>query len=166
MQEEFRGRIVSYSDGYPRVCWSKHPASSGRVWVHIHRVIAFEKYGMAIFGMHVHHLDGDRHNWSPDNLEILTPQEHGSLHSPTRNPPVEIKCLQCKEYFMCKHVYAHQRKYCDNICYGLSRFKIDWPLVEDLRNMVAERGCVGTGKALGVSDVAVRKHLLRETANG
>ena len=40
--------------------------------------------------------------------------------------------------------------------------KIDWPSVDVLQSMVDEIGYRGTGKRLGVSDNAVKKHIMRE----
>ena len=48
---------------------------------HMHRVVAEEKYGRKIRrGEHVHHIDGNKHNNHPDNLEILTAEEHARHH--------------------------------------------------------------------------------------
>lgn len=48
---------------------------------HMHRVVAEEKYGRKILpGEHVHHIDGDKHNNHPDNLEIMTAEEHARHH--------------------------------------------------------------------------------------
>lgn len=48
---------------------------------HEHRYVMEQKLGGPIpKGMHVHHIDGDRRNNHPDNLMLLTPEEHIELH--------------------------------------------------------------------------------------
>lgn len=49
---------------------------------YLHRVIAEQKYGRELKPTeHVHHLDHDKLNNSPDNLVVLSPTEHASYHS-------------------------------------------------------------------------------------
>ena len=49
---------------------------------HEHRVIAEKKYGREIKQYEVvHHVDGDRHNNSENNLVIMSREEHTRLHS-------------------------------------------------------------------------------------
>jgi len=43
-------------------------------------------------GMHIHHIDGDSHNNSVDNLSICTPDEHWSIHKENG----DIRCLNGK----------------------------------------------------------------------
>lgn len=45
-----------------------------------HQVIAEMKYGEIPEGMVVHHIDGDSHNNFPENIEILTKEEHSLCH--------------------------------------------------------------------------------------
>lgn len=46
----------------------------------LHRVVYEKTQGVIPKGMHVHHIDGDRSNNSPDNLELLTVKEHVKEH--------------------------------------------------------------------------------------
>lgn len=49
---------------------------------HEHRVIAEQKIGRALLSNeHVHHIDGDKHNNHPNNLEVLLHSEHARLHA-------------------------------------------------------------------------------------
>jgi hypothetical protein len=53
---------------------------------HEHRIVAEEKLGRALEkGEIVHHIDGNKRNNNPDNLEIMTQSEHASLHMKERH---------------------------------------------------------------------------------
>lgn len=52
---------------------------------HEHRVVAEQKIGRPILpGEHVHHVDGDKHNNHPDNLMVMSAQDHLRLHAQER----------------------------------------------------------------------------------
>ena len=51
----------------------------------MHRVVAEEKIGRKLEkGEIVHHIDGDKWNNHPDNLEVMTQSEHARIHSHIR----------------------------------------------------------------------------------
>lgn len=68
-----------------------YPKLYGR---HMHRVVAEQKLGRALRpGEVVHHIDGNKHNNTPANLEVLSSQsEHASLHGHTRVRPRPTHC--------------------------------------------------------------------------
>lgn len=54
---------------------------AGHEYLRVHRVIAAIKIGRPLLkGEVVHHIDGDKHNNDPANLEVMTQSEHAKLH--------------------------------------------------------------------------------------
>lgn len=52
---------------------------------HEHRAVAEQMIGRALLpGEHVHHIDGNKHNNSQENLQIMTASEHLKLHAQER----------------------------------------------------------------------------------
>jgi len=50
-------------------------------WQWLHRLVAKEKVGADIIeGFEVHHIDGDKKNNHPDNLKVLSKEQHQALH--------------------------------------------------------------------------------------
>ena len=52
----------------------------------LHRLVWEANYGPVPRGMHVHHIDHDKTNNDPGNLEILSASEHQSHHLAIRYP--------------------------------------------------------------------------------
>jgi hypothetical protein len=51
-----------------------------------HRIIMAEILGRPLTSDEiVHHIDGNKRNNSPDNLELMTVSEHHSLHTTEKN---------------------------------------------------------------------------------
>ena len=77
--KELLDELLSHSEtrkknGYTQVLWEGE-------WQWLHRVIAKEKMGADIYeGIEVHHIDGDKKNNHPDNLKVLSKEEHQALH--------------------------------------------------------------------------------------
>jgi hypothetical protein len=49
----------------------------------VYRKLCQEYYGYSdedMSGMDVHHIDGDKNNNNPDNLRLVSPEEHAKLH--------------------------------------------------------------------------------------
>lgn len=52
-----------------------------RLGKHIHRIVAEIKIGRELTKREiVHHIDGNKHNNSPDNLQIMNRAEHARVH--------------------------------------------------------------------------------------
>lgn len=70
------GRIGLSSSGYYIVTSVKE----GNCHKPLHRLIYEEKFGKIPDGYHIHHKDGNKLNNNIDNLECLSPSNHGKSH--------------------------------------------------------------------------------------
>ena len=60
------------SKGYPRF------RDSGKL---VHRAVAVNKLGGKIYsGYEVHHIDGNKLNFRPSNLKVMSKSQHARLH--------------------------------------------------------------------------------------
>lgn len=73
-------RKIDKNLGYVRIYCPMHPKANTWGYVYEHRIIAEFLLGRLLeTGEHVHHKDGCRWNNTPDNLEVMTNQEHGRI---------------------------------------------------------------------------------------
>jgi hypothetical protein len=73
-----KGRRIT-SAGYVEVWAPEHPLAMSHGYVLEHRKVMHD-LGFDVKGMEVHHKDENRQNNHPDNLEIIKPGLHQSLH--------------------------------------------------------------------------------------
>ncbi|RYD38954.1 MAG: HNH endonuclease [Verrucomicrobiaceae bacterium] len=60
--------------------------------VHQHRVVAARTLGRPLKrGEIVHHIDGNKHNNSPENLQVMTQSRHMKLHRPDMVRPKKFR---------------------------------------------------------------------------
>ncbi len=77
-------------------------------WQWLHRVVAKEKMGSDIFeGFEVHHIDGDKQNNDPDNLKVLSKEEHQAIHQQQdENEPEKKKRIKDYISSRIKHIQS------------------------------------------------------------
>ena len=94
--------LSNFDDGYldskgrVRVYAPHHPRSSKEGYV-LRSIIAWESYHgrRVLYGLQVHHKNGNRADDSEENLEVVNQKEHGLLHRIT----VKRTCKHCGEEF-------------------------------------------------------------------
>jgi predicted amidophosphoribosyltransferase len=138
--------------------------------------------------LHLDHINGDPSDNRIENLRILCPNCHsqtptysGKNKKTARNNlcadcggPASRRaerCLSCHKKYVsrssketnckdCQKPISRKAVRCKSCAVKKCRgTKIDWPTEDVLEKMVEELGYSGTGRELGVSDNAVRKHL-------
>jgi len=143
-------------NGYVRFTDKNHPLADKCGIVYLHRHVASLKIGRWLSpDDDVHHIDEDTENNSPENLDVLTHEEHRNIHN-RRNDRFqwkEVPCQQCGKTFLAKKA---KNKYCSHDCAQKARriFNID---AEQLERMVWETPAARLAQELGVSDVAIAK---------
>lgn len=154
----YENRLVNYSKTYPRVYWPQHPAAQSSGLVAVHRAVAYEIWGNDIFGKEIHHVNEEVNDWSPENLELCSLQEHRAKH--TTHPKTRV-CSFCNSDVVIRTSKRHAKTdvFCNHECFYRFNEKVSWPEHRELLKMVDESNFSVVGRILGVSDNAVRKRL-------
>lgn len=105
-------------NGYVEVRLPDHHRARGNGYVFEHIIVAEEKYGRKIYATeHVHHKDGNKQNNNPDNLEVLTPEEHNKKHPQIKSGKI-LNCVVCGNEFYRKPSHVKRSKCCSSSCVG------------------------------------------------
>jgi endogenous inhibitor of DNA gyrase (YacG/DUF329 family) len=130
----------------------KHPLADKGGRVYLHRHLASIKIGRWLSKEdHVHHVDENKLNNSPDNLQVLSNSDHVKIHS---RPKKFVACKTCGG-----PVPSGRKVNCSKKCANIS-FESRRKIVIDksvLEKLVWEEPMVSVAKKLNVSDVAIKK---------
>jgi hypothetical protein len=88
-----------------------------------HRVVWWQKTGQNPdeFPDHnIHHIDENKRNNDPANLEMIEGAEHSSHHHGTGETMVLMVCGHCERDFEVELRNSHTRRFCSRRCIGLS----------------------------------------------
>ena len=123
LSNRWKGGEFITKEGYKVVYRPEHPDSWKLGYIYAHRLVAEEKIGRRIKSFPkevINHIDGDKLNNDPDNIEVMSNGDHTRLtHKKYDDKPKE--CLICGDKFYKKYGSLKQwnkRKYCSLKCYG------------------------------------------------
>ena len=104
---------MSKSRGYINYNLRNANTISSRTTIAEHRWL-LKDLGIDLTGKVVHHIDGDKENNNPNNLEIMTQGEHTRLHwgiqpsEPLSHEYIQVVCPACGKAHSV--MYAHTRR--------------------------------------------------------
>lgn len=146
---------IDKSTGYAYFTDKYHPlatGNSGRVYLHRHNAsIALGRWLRS--SEQVHHMDNNKLNNDFSNLEILSAEAHGKLHSPTNN--ISKVCPICNKTFSVQASGIH-RINCSYICARKGNEKISISK-DELEALIWEFPYTKVASIIGSSDKGVVK---------
>jgi len=72
-------------NGYLLTLMPDHPYANSTGYVRSHRLVMGEKIGRRLTPKeYVHHINGDKEDNRPENLQIMSPSEHCKHHAPLK----------------------------------------------------------------------------------
>lgn len=146
---------LDIATGYAYFLDYEHPlatGNSGRVYVHRH--VMSVKLGRWITPLeHVHHIDENKLNNTPNNLEVLSAKEHGILHNGTEH--ISKICPVCEVAFEVPKS-GLGRITCSYVCARKKNQKIEISK-EELEKLIWEFPYIKVASMVGLSDKGVVK---------
>lgn len=102
-----------------------HPRANANGLYPLHRVIAENKIGRLLEAYEVvHHIDENKFNNTPENLEVLSRHDHSFQHQSARMRQIEASCSWCETKFALIPSRYRKRKanlyglFCSRECAG------------------------------------------------
>jgi hypothetical protein len=140
--------------GYIYFLDKKHPLARGTAYsVYYHRHVASVKEGKWLSSEEVvHHIDGNKQNNKPENLQVMTSTEHGKLHG--NSSLVDILCKHCNTPFSQKD---RKQKFCSVPCAVKYSTKLDGLTKEELEYLIWTQPYTSLAKQFNCSDNGIRK---------
>lgn len=140
------------SHGYFYFIDRNHPLASRIGKVYVHRHVASVKVGRWLGKNEiVHHIDGNKENNDPANLDVMSNVDHGKMHKPTI---IDVVCQYCGKMFTPQSNYP--ARFCSSDCWH--RFDQEFEVSkEELAKLVWEMPTTKVAAKFGVTDKAIEK---------
>lgn len=138
--------------GYMYFLDREHPFASGRAnFVYYHRHVASISLGRWITSEEeVHHIDEDKQNNDPSNLEVLDSHTHRIRHGYLDN----IDCFHCKQTFKPS---GRTTLFCSLTCNTQNQVRNKGLTKEILEPLIWSLPYIKVANIFGYSDVGVKK---------
>jgi 5-methylcytosine-specific restriction endonuclease McrA len=166
-------RKISYSDAEVFTEGSTYPSSqlSARLrrlgWDYNCNNCGINKWLGKEITLHVDHSNGIHNDHRLENLRFLCPNCHqqtdtwGSKNLKAKKGPQHSKyCMDCGAEIKISSTRCVR---CSNRRKATGKYKIDWPKIQQLKEMIRRSSYMAVGRQLGVSGTAVKLHVLKST---
>lgn len=104
-------------NGYVEIRIPNHHRVRGNGYVFEHIVVVEEKIGRALLkNEQVHHIDGNKQNNDPSNLDVVDIAEHARITGKERRLKNMVKCSGCGVEVYRKPSEQTGRNFCNKSC--------------------------------------------------
>jgi hypothetical protein len=112
---------VAAANGYLVVCCVGHPRARPKGhYVYVHVLIAEQRLGRFLHPWEVaHHIDGNKRNNRPDNIEVMSRKIH-SRHHAKKPARVTLPCGECGRPVvrLKRRLISGKPVFCNHVCAG------------------------------------------------
>lgn len=105
-----------------------HPKATKNGYVLMHRVVMENFLGRLLEKNEVvHHLDGNKHNNSIENLQVMDSKDHNRMHSSIGRRTIDLVCPYCgKEFTREVRQVRGKMTFCSRSCNGKYQRSHNW----------------------------------------
>jgi hypothetical protein len=161
------GRRVS-AHGYIEIHLPGHHRARKNGYVFEHILVAEKKIGRQLApGEDVHHINKNKQDNSPGNLDVLSKSDHSALHGAEKEKTGEIiTCSVCGKEFYSKPSHVKRRVTCSMSChakrtnFGKNR-EIKIPFNELIKAIETSKNKQEAARKLGISYCCLMRKLKR-----
>jgi len=166
---EYHKKIIIKNEktiGYQYFLDKEHPLALSEGKVYLHRHIASLKIGRWLLSSeHVHHIDGNKKNNNPDNLEIKSASEHAREHLLERFikndfGTINLNCDFCKKTILKNksNINKYKHHFCSQKCANFFNKRSGPPKMEILYKAISNSGSISeVSKKYNVSFNTIKK---------
>lgn len=135
----------------------EHPLAYSNGAVYYHRHVASIKLGRWLEHDEIaHHVDENKVNNNPGNIEILSEIEHKRKHTETISGITDF-CGNCSKELFLRAFEFNKRNYCSNTCRSLDSIKDKTITKEILEELMPKLSWRELGSIFNYSDTGIKK---------